>query len=112
MKGVRDALLRLSGVKSVAVKLQENRVIVETDPHRSVRPSLVWNEILRVGFGVEQMQIWAWGRVQVEAVLVGAACWPLITPMAVDPEHRRLRLKVEHGGEDPPRVASVEYPNN
>lgn len=76
MKGVRDALTRLSGVKSVKVTLQTGVIAVETDPSQSVSPATMWREIERVGFQPVSMEI-----------VKGGA-----------------RYRVPSGGEDPPRL--------
>ncbi len=108
MKGVRDALSRLSGVKTITIKLQENRVIVETDPSRPVLLSSIWKAILRAGFGPEKMEVRAQGRFEKDAFLAGDGRWPLVKPGPTGGGPRRVHLRVENGAEDPPRVEIVE----
>ncbi len=108
MKGVKDALSRLSGVKKVTVKLQENRVIVETDPHQPIRPSSIWKAILHVGFVPENMEVWARGTLEAQSFAVGEARWPWVKPGPSDGGERRVHLRVADGAGDPPRVEFVE----
>lgn len=108
MKGVHDALSRLSGVKKVTVKLQENLVIVETDPAQPVLPSAIWKEIRRVGFVPANMEIWAEGVFDAHSFAVNGKRWPLAKPGPSGADRRRARLRVVNGDEDPPQVEFVE----
>lgn len=108
MKGVRDALSRLSGVKTVVVRLQENVVVVETDPARRVSPAAIWREIERVGFVPGNMELWVEGVFDGGSMAVDGKRWPLAKPGPSGGERRRAHLKVAVGGEDPPRVEFVE----
>jgi hypothetical protein len=108
VKGVQDALTRLSGVKKVTVKLQEGLVVVETDPTEPVLPSLFWKEILRVGFLPERMAIWATGTFDAHSFALDGVRWPLLNKGAAEAGRRRAHFKVAEGGEDPPQVEFVD----
>ena len=108
MKGVTDALSRLSGVNRVSVRLQEGFVIAETDASQPVLPASIWKEIARVGFVPAQMEIWAEGTFEAGAFLLDGKSWPLVGSGPPAGTKRRVHLKVLNGGEDPPRVELVE----
>ena len=103
---MNDALSRRSGVKSVTVKLQDGRVVVETDPTRPVLPADLWREIGRVGFVPAKMEIRAQGLFDGRSFEIDGRKWPLVN--AAPAGRRKARLKVVDGGEDPPRVESVD----
>lgn len=108
MKGVKDALARLSGVKTVTVKLQEGWVIASTDPGEPVLPAALWKEIARVGFKPAAMELRARGLVEGDAFVIDVKHWPLARPVASWKDPRTLRLKVVQGAEDPPLVELIE----
>jgi len=108
VKGVHDALSRLSGVKKVTVRLQENVIEVETDPARQVVPSAIWKEIQRVGFAPGNMEIWAEGVSDGSSFSVDGQPWPLVRPRPWESAPRRAHVRVVNGGEDTPKVEWVE----
>lgn len=108
MKGVHDALTRLSGVKTVTVKLQEGVVIATTDPAQAVLPSASWKEIARVGFKPVALEIRARCSIDEGFVVVDGQRWPLSGPATVDKGTRSARLKIRDGAQDPPRVEALE----
>lgn len=103
MKGVQDALSRLSGVKLVTVKLQEGLIVVETDATKPVLPSALWKEILRVGFLPERMEVWATGTFDGRSF----GRWSLVNEGPGSGE-RRAHFKVVNGAENPPKVEFVD----
>lgn len=107
MKGVTDALSRLDGVKSIAIRLQENRVNVETDPGRPVLPKAIWKEVARVGFVPARMEVWAEGTFEAGAFVLEGARWPLEGP-GPGAGRRRAHLGLVDGGEDPPRARFLD----
>lgn len=108
MKGVQDALSRLSGVKRVTVRLQENVVVAETDPGQPVLPVAIWKEIERVGFVPQNMELWVDGVLDGDSFAVGGKRWPLVKPGLSGGERRRAHVRVIDGGEDPPKVELME----
>lgn len=108
MKGVQDALTRLSGVKKVTVKLQEGVVIATTDPSEPVLPTASWKEIARVGFKPVTMEIRARCTVDEGFVVVDGRRWPLAGPAPTGKGPRTARLKVRDGAADPPQVEALE----
>lgn len=108
MKGVQDAFSRLSGAKKTTVNLQEGLIHVETDPAKSVLPSMFWKEILRVGFVPERMELWATGTFDAHSFALDGARWLLVNAGPGDGGERRAHFKVVSGGEDPPRVEFVD----
>jgi hypothetical protein len=88
----------------VTVRLQENLVLVETDPRAEVQPSAIWNEVERVGFVPGNMEILAEGVIEGNSLVVGGGRWPLEIAVPASPERRKVRLRVMNGGQDPPRV--------
>lgn len=108
MKGVQDALTRLSGVKKVTVRLQEGIVIAATDAGEPVLPAAVWKEIARVGFKPVEMEVRARGNFEEGAFMVDGRRWPLFRAAPPGRAPRTARLKVQEGSEDPPRVEVVE----
>lgn len=108
MKGVHDALTRLSGVKKVTVKLQEGVVIATTDPLEPVLPAASWKEIARVGFKPVAMEVRARCSLAEGFVVVDGRRWPLSGPATIEEGPRTARLKVRDGAEDPPRVEVLE----
>ena len=108
MKGVKDALSRLSGVKTITVKLQEGIIVANTDPLRPVLPALFWKEVARVGFVPVRLEMWATGHLEEKAFAIGHARWPLVKPGSAEGHSRRIHLKVADASEDPPRVEVAE----
>lgn len=108
MKGVQDALTRLSGVKKVAVRLQEGIVVATTDPEAPVLPAQVWKEIARVGFKPVGMELRARGAFERGAFVIDARRWPMSGRAPDEKGPRIVRLKTGAGAEDPPKVEVVE----
>lgn len=108
MKGVADALKRLSGVKRVTVKLQEGLVIAETDAAHRVLPSALWKEIARVGFVPARLEVWATGTFEADSFVLDGGRWLIEGRKPPAGERRRAHLRLLHGGEDPPHVEVLE----
>jgi len=107
VKGVKDALTRLSGVKNVTVKLQEGLVIAGADACQPVLPQALWKEVARVGFSPVRMELRARGALEEAAFVIDGKQWPLSSPSGKK-GLQTVRLRVEEGGTDPPRVEVVE----
>lgn len=107
MKGVQDALTRLSGVKKVTVKLQDGLVITETDDSQAVLPRALWKEIARVGFTPVRMELRARGALEEAAFVIDGRRWSLSRPSG-ERGPRTARLRIEEGACDPPRVEVLE----
>jgi hypothetical protein len=108
VKGVQDALTRLSGVRKVTVKLQEGIVVVTTDSSRQVLPAAVWKEIVRVGFKPVEVEIRARGTFEGTAFAVDGHRWPVAGRVPAESGSRIARLRVREGAGDPPRVEVIE----
>src|SRR5262245_54145234 len=96
----------------VEVKLQENRVLVTTDPARPVLPAAIWSAIQDAGFKPFDLELWVEGRVDGDlgglAVHVDGARWPIEGSAEPRSEPRRLHLGVLDGSADPPRVKLLD----
>jgi len=104
VKGVGDALRRLSGVKNVTVRLQEGVIVTATDPSQPVLPAALWREVARVGFKPAEMALRARGKFEPGAFVIDGKRWPLSGRVPEEKGPRTAELKVKDGGQDPPEV--------
>ena len=104
MKGVGDALGRLSGVKNVTVRLQEGLIVTATDPVQPVLPATHWREVARVGFKPAGMALRARRQFEPGAFVIDGKRWPLSWRVPEEKGPRTAELKVKDGGQDPPEV--------
>lgn len=95
-------------MKSVTVKLQDGVVQAETDTSLPIVPSLLWNEIIRVGFVPVSMEIWAMGTFDEHSFRLDGGRWPLANRGPQDKGPRRAHLRIVNGAEDPPKVEFLD----
>jgi hypothetical protein len=108
VKGVQDALGRLSGVLRVTVKLQEGRIIAQTRAGEPVLPAALWKEVARVGFKPAAMDLLANGRFEGSDFLIDGNRWRVRGPLPEGKGSRAARVKVVRGEEDPPEIEALD----
>ena len=88
----------------MTVRLSDGRVLVDTDPSRTVLPSAYFTGISHVGFQPVEMEVRATGEFADGAFVVDGGRWPFVGEAPPGSGPRSVRLKVMEPAADPPRV--------